>query len=393
MPDIGTALSLSSPEEALNCVDIISNANPAYLVGRIDGRLAQLERAAANYRDIHARTRIPLTLELILPAQASPRDEIEAIADVLGRARLVPEAVIVTQAHDMKSFQPGDPRPPGPSYEEMATIARAAFPDASIGGGVVAFFTELNRLPVPEGLFDFVTHSVCPTVHATDDRTVLENLEAMGWIAKSTKLMIGATPYHLGPSWISTRVNPYAASVFPNPNGERLCLAESDPRQRGLYGAAWLLGLATACADSGLDAVALASLTGPQGVICGDRNILPTIFQKAQVFPAYHVLAGLASRRSHTLIATECGSPSMISTLAIETENGPELWLANLTGEVQQVRPSGLAQACKIHLLDDASFEATLMSDFLSTPGDTFDTTQPLSLQPYALARITPSVD
>ena len=395
MPDIGTALCLSSPEDALDCIEAIANAGPAYLIGRLDGRVSPLERKATMFREIHARSGIPLTLEVILPAQASARDELACISTVLDSVGLDPNAVIVTQAHDMKSFQPGEPRPPGPNHAEMARAAQEAFPEALIGGGVVAFFTELNRLPVPEGLFDFVTHSVCPTVHATDDKTVMENLESMAWIARSTRQMIGSTPYHLGPSWISTRVNPYGDATFPNPNGERLFLSESDPRQRGLYGAAWMLGLASACAEAGLDSVALASLTGPQGLFCGNLSGLPSIFQEtnAEVFPAYHVLAGLAERAAHGRISTECAAASKISILAIETSNGPELWLANLTEETQHVRTFGLTHSSRIHLLDETTFEATLRSGFLSTPGDVFDIAQVLRLRPYAVARITPSTD
>jgi hypothetical protein len=135
--------------------------------------------------------------------------DIAEISLALKRSGVAPNAIIITQAHDMASFQPGDPRPPGPDYSEMAVAARAAFPGIPIGGGVVAFFTELNRLPVPIGLFDFVVHTVCPAVHAADDQTLMENLEAAKWIFASTRQMIGATKYQLGPSWISSRVNPY----------------------------------------------------------------------------------------------------------------------------------------------------------------------------------------
>ena len=152
----------------------------------------------------------------------------------------------------MISFQPGDSRPSSPRYEDLAKLARDCFPDSKIGGGVLAFFTELNRLPVPSNLFDFVCHSVCPSVHASDDLTVMQNLETIEWIVKSTRKMIGSTSYHLGPSSISTRVNPYGKSINKNPYQKRLCLSEMDPRVKGLFGASWMLGLVSEFSYMGL---------------------------------------------------------------------------------------------------------------------------------------------
>ena len=114
----------------------------------------------------------------------------------------------------------------------------------TLGGGMLSFFTELNRKPVPKGVFDFITHTVCPIVHAADDISVMETLESLPSIIASTRNMIGKdTPYLLGPSSIPCRDNPYGAVVSPNPNNARVCLADMDPRQRGLFAAAWNVGL------------------------------------------------------------------------------------------------------------------------------------------------------
>ena len=49
----------------------------------------------------------------------------------------------------------------------------AAGADITLGGGMLSYFTELNRKPVPKGVFDFITHTVCPIVHAADDISVI----------------------------------------------------------------------------------------------------------------------------------------------------------------------------------------------------------------------------
>ena len=388
LPRFGTALSLTRPESVLDSHEMLKEAAPAFLVGRIDRRRNDQDRQAADLAKIAQATEIPLQLELILSAEASAHRELDGIANQLKRACINPAAVVVTQAHDMVSFQPGDPRPPGPDYAEMAAAARAAFPGTPIGGGVVAFFTELNRLPVPMGLFDFVVHAVCPAVHAADDLSLMENLEAAKWIFGSARHMIGTAQYHLGPSWLSSRINPYGPGVVPNPEDERICLAQTDPRQRGLFGAAWLLGLAAAAAEAELAEVCLASLTGPQGLVCGTGDRRPSGHPAAQVVPAYHVLKGLAARRSCRRLATISSDPTVIASLGIESDSGTELWLANLTAWEQQVKVEGWRGPAKIHLIDEARFSASLQASFLTSSGIETKRADDLTLGPYATARI-----
>ena len=209
---------------------------------------------------------------------------------------------------------------------------------------MASFFTELNRKPVPNGLFDFVTHSVCPIVHAADDISVMETLESIPSIIASTRHMIGKTTYHLGPSSIPCRDNPYGAVVSPNPGNGRVCLSDMDPRQRGLFAAAWNLGLLARLAEGGLDSVTLGAVTGPQGVIYRKTDYAQPWFDgsKAEVYPAYHVLAGLCVASGNARLKAVSGAPSTVAALAHRSKAGKELWLANLTPETQTVKVSGL---------------------------------------------------
>ncbi len=392
LPDLGTAMPADRPADLSQFVGQLRHANPAYLVMRVDGRQSDLDRQAADLATVARTTDTPLHLETILSATDTADRELEVLATALGRYDIVPAAVVVTQAHDMMSFQPGDPRPSGPGYLEMATAARRAFPGVPIGGGMVAFFAELNRLPVPHGVFDFVTHAVCPAVHASDDQSLMENLEAAKWIFASARAMIGSTPYHLGPSWISSRVNPYGAAVSPNPTDERICLAESDPRQRGIFGASWALGLVAAAAEAGLNAVALASLAGPQGLTIGPDDRKPPEFPSAEATPAFHVLRGLAAQKSRHSITTTISDPEAIAGLGIETPAGPELWLANLTAEERDVHIDPWHGSAVLHILDHARYSDALGLDFLDSPGRKVDDVTSLRLAPYATARLSPAV-
>jgi hypothetical protein len=280
--------------------------------------------------------------------------------------------------HDLKSFQPNTPRPWGPTYEEMAKAARAEFPGVPIGGGMLSFFTELNRKPVPKGVFDFITHSVCPIVHAADDVSVMETLESIPSIIASTRNMIGKAPYHLGPSSIPCRDNPYGAAVAPNPGNARVCLSDIDPRQRGLFAAAWYVGLVAAAARGGIDCLALGSFTGHQGVVGKDG-----------LFPAFHVLAGLGPASGARRLEALSSMPARVETVAHAVKGGKVLWLANLTSEAQTVKVEGLAGAASLQLLDEKSFDsAARQPGLMKKAGTKLRKVAVVELGPYAVARI-----
>jgi len=241
LPICGTGIPMKEAQAALDRVDLLAAASPSHLICQIDGRETRQGDAADAFRRLKDKTGIPVRLEIILPAKDSAATEMAKIAEAVRQGGLKPDAVIVTQVHDLKSFQPGAKRPWGPTYEEMAAAARKEFPGTPLGGGMLSFFTELNRKRPPTGLFDFITHTVCPIVHAADDVSVMETLESLPSIFASAKAMIGTAPYHIGPSSIPCRDNPYGAAVAANPDNGRVCLSDADPRQRGLFAAAWSL--------------------------------------------------------------------------------------------------------------------------------------------------------
>jgi D-apionolactonase len=391
MPSIGIGVPMEEAKQALEKADLIAAAKPGHLVFQIDGRERNQAEAATAFRALRERTGVLATLEIVLPAKAPSEKEVQAIADALRAADFKPDAVVVTQMHDLKSFQPNTPRPWGPTYEEMAAAARGVFPGVPLGGGMLSYFTELNRKPAPKGVFDFITHTVCPIVHAADDISVMETLESMPWIIASTRAMIGTSPYHMGPTSIPCRDNPYGARVATNPDNGRVCLSDMDPRQRGLFGAAWNLGLVAAATKGKLNAISLGSVTGAQGLIYRTSSYGQPGFDgcDACVYPAYHVLAGLGRASGARHIESESGAPGKIATLAYQSKSGPVLWLANLTGDRQSVKVSGFKGTAQLHVLDEKSFDILVRrSDYLTDGGSHMKKVSRLDIGPYAIVRV-----
>lgn len=208
-------------------------------------------------------------LELICacPPGVDPQVEMMAHADALAASGLRAASVMVTPAVDRYSVPPGSDWPACPPLAQIYNAARRAFPDCPLGGGVASFFPELNRKrPVAE-LLDFITHGLCPIVHASDDASVVETLQAVPHVLASGRAIAEGAAYRLGPSTLAMRHNPYGSRTIPNPQRWRLCMADDDPRQDGAFAAAWTCGLAAAVAPAGVTVWTPSELYGPRGLV------------------------------------------------------------------------------------------------------------------------------
>ena len=221
-------------------------------------------------------------LELVLPAQRNVKDELQEIASMVSEAHLKLSAVLVSPAVDRKSTLPGSQWPPCPSLAEIYQAAREAFPGLAIGGGMLTYFTELNRKRPPVEFLDFVSHCTCPIVHAADDLSVMQTLEAMPSITRSARAIIGNDkPYWIGPSTIGMRQNPYGSRVMDNPENRRIAMTDHDPRQTSLFAAAWMIGYAASTSKAHLQVLTVGAVTGPLGLTSvsgAGRDRLPSGF-------------------------------------------------------------------------------------------------------------------
>jgi hypothetical protein len=272
LPEIGIAIPPHEIKNSLRHIEALMHLSPRHITGTLHG--GNMAATCRGYAMLAQKSGIPLTLEIVLPALQKAAAEVAEIAGAAAYAGLQPQRVVITQAHDLKSFQPTDRRPWGPSFEEMAAAARKHFPNAEIGGGMISYFTELNRKRPPQGVFDFITHAICPIVHDASDEAVMQTLESLPHIFTTAKSLIGNTPYHLGPSTIGARLNPYGAKLAHNPNNLRMCLAPNDPRQFTRFAVNWNRHLIEAASHAGLKCLTLSALTGPQGLL--DNNGRPS---------------------------------------------------------------------------------------------------------------------
>ena len=251
-----------------------------------------------------------------------------------------------------------------------------------------SYFTELNRKRPPVGRLDLVSFTTSALVHAGDDRSVTEGLEALPHIARSVRSFIAGKPYAVGPSAIAMRDNPYGAAVADNPQDIRQAMNRNDPRQRSLLGAAWNLAYFAHFAHGGAESIALGGLAGPFGVVHSRADWPQAWYDEGGgLYPAYHVLRGLGALRGATLRQVAVSAPRHVQALAARHGDATALWLANLTAEPQRVALDCI-DGGRIARLSARSFsKAAEDPDALANPTDRLDSGA-VELGPYEVVHI-----
>lgn len=326
MPRVGLVISERTLPAAV--LGAVARLAPSYVAGRIDLRSEAPASALAALSTAATAIGAPLELEAVIAGEA-PEAELRTLARAVAAAPVRPESLFVIPARDLRS-RPPDTTPLGQADgAAILAAARVLFPGIRLGGGVPIGFTELNRNRPPAGI-DFVTHATQAIVHAADDISVMETLEALPHVIASVRAIAGAAvPYRLGPATIGQPAVSAPSSTSRNPEGRRVTVVEDDPRQRGLFAAAFALGYAAVAAAHGVDMLTLGAPAGDVGLFDegGTSRPLATVF---------NWLAGAATRPR---FAATVNQQDRVATLGYLGPEGPELLVANLGSQPLLIRP------------------------------------------------------
>jgi len=388
---IGFGVPAEEIDSAVGHLDLIKAAKPSILQCHFDSRRHHGLKELYGYRVLSEATGADCVLEIVVTSTDGYEQELRNVANMVEQAGLKLSAVAVCPVGDLKSVLPGGPRPPAPPLDALYRATRSAFPGVTLGGGMFSFFTELNRKRPPSELLDFAMNTTCPIVHAADDRSVMETLEALPYQVTTARTFLGKTPHRVGPSAIGCRDNPHGATYTPNPGNERICLVKADPRTRGLFGAAWLLGYIATFARTGIEALTVGAPTGPLGVMYRKTETRQPYFDSVSgpsVFPSYHVVAGLMNCVGQKLVDVSSSAQEKVRAFAHRGSKGTTLWVANLTADNQKVNITGNKSELIGTILDETSFQLAttkpgeFQKKWKAIPGT-------VVLKPYAVAIIS----
>ncbi len=399
MPRLGLAVPAEHLDPAQRNADRLKAVGAGFLVCHFDPRKGHDAATVQAHGRLGAALGAELVLEAVVPclgADGKPSADpailsrdMAAIRDAAAGVGFT--RVAVSPAADLKCTLPGSKFPPGPAWEELLAAARHAFPAAEVGGGMFSYFTELNRKRPPAELIDFICHTGLPIVHAGDDISFTETLEALPSIFASVRAFGGGKPYWVFPTAVSMRDNPYGAAPAENPGNVRQAMNRVDPRERGLIGAAWYSGYLARAARDGVDAVTLAAVAGPSGIVYTRQDHDQPWFDGADapVYPHYHVIAGHAALQGAEVREVTLSDPGSVQALAVSSDDGDRLWLTNLTASPRTVRVTGLQGTADILALDEDNFEAACRdADWRNSAPRRSADLAAVTLAPYAVAEL-----
>jgi hypothetical protein len=235
------------------------------------------------------------------------------------------------------------------------------FPEAALGGGTDAYFTELNRERPSSDQMDFVSFSINPQVHAFDDLSLVETVPMHGLLVKNAARFTGR-PIIVSPVTLKPRFNPNATGPEPETCPGALPV-DVDPRQRLPFTAAWTLGSLKALTEAGARSVTFFETVGWRGVIeAPEGNPLPALFPSSpdEVFAVYHLLHALAGWSGAEQVTLKSSQPLITEALMLK-RSGRFLLLIGQSG----LEPTEI----EVELPDAASPESFRV---LSASGDGF---------------------
>lgn len=282
--------------------------------------------------------------------------------------------------------------------QRWVTLARETLipfhPAAHVGAGSNAYFAEINRAHPPKDV-ELLCYSLNPQVHASDNRTLIENLEGMEATVESARLIGENHPIAISPVTLRPRFNPNATGPEPQTLAGELP-ARVDPRQMSLFGAGWTLGSLKALAKPGVYSVTYFETTGRLGVM--EREKDPPLHRNfpsmpGWVFPLYHVLADVGEFVGGNTLPWTSGNELVIEGIGLTRNGKTRILLANLTEKIQKVRLACplLKGEVRIKRMDESNVMAamTMAGVFRTDNGETASG-RPLELElhPYAVVRV-----
>jgi hypothetical protein len=275
--------------------------------------------------------------------------------------------------------------------ERWLTMARDALqgyaPGILFAGGTLDWFTEVNRNRPAADVSWFTCYSLTPQVHAFDNATLIENLEAQAFTVESAK-KFSPKPVVISPVTLRMR----------DKFGTQQHGADVDARQMSLFAAGWTIGSIARLAMTGhVHSLTYFETKGWRGLMERESGSkMPEHFPSTggMVFPMYHVFADVAEFGARQVYSSYCTHPLQAEALTLFDGKGKRrVLVANFTGETQEVKIKSGTSPGRVRFLDETNFEQATRDPeaFRKEQGEIL---QPISAKielkmlPFAVARV-----
>jgi hypothetical protein len=286
-----------------------------------DDASAAVDRAAGAAADAGA------SLDVLLVGSASD-PAIDSLVARIARSG--------TPVAGLMAVDPADNTTTAALAERVRAAMRAAGLDAPFVGGSRAYLYQLVSRGIPGDLVDAVCFPTNPQVHAFDEASMAETIEALDAGVRTASALAGGKPVVVAPVSLRPLFNPDLVGPEPAPPPGGLPW-RYDGRQVGEFAAAWTLGSVASFAAAGVAALTLHEAAGWGGLVAASHRDLPDMpAAPGTILPVGRVMAVLAELSGMALLAVASAPP--IHALAVWDRDGASrVLVANLGMESRQV--------------------------------------------------------
>jgi hypothetical protein len=276
--------------------------------------------------------------------------------------------------------------------KNVIPLFRKFFHDVRIGTGTNANFVQLNRNRTSGQQADYACYSIHPQEHASDNRTLVENLEAQAHTVKSAKEFSGNKGIWISMVTIQRRFNANN-SFYETAETEIGLPHQVDSRMMSLFGACWTAGSLKYLLESGISGVTYFETAGERGIIQGDYSSRwPEDFRSnpGMIFPVFHVLRFVLASKSFRVVRSVSSDPLKVESLVMSDGKKVRIVIVNFTGENQTVITGQLKGQFTIREMNETNFpEAVSDHSWLEKPCKTRSMTHDtLLLSPFSVTFI-----
>ena len=271
---------------------------------------------------------------------------------------------------------------------QVVPLLRKHFPHCKVGAGTDAFFTELNRYRTPTDDIDFLTFSINPQVHAFDNSSLTETLQAHQYVVESCKEFAAGKAIHVGPVTFKMRWNPNSTSTTTEIIEAGQLPEKTDPRQLSLYGAAWVLGSFKYLAQSQASSITYFETCGWGGLMAHQKEPWPQEFGVPEkcVYPIYLLLKEILHHKQHSIFLLKSSNHLLVDGVAFVNPQGEEfIVIANFTNEEQRIKLPSQSNLKNVRIIDAGNIEIFMVDPDLFLTGMPIETEREISLKAFGL--------
>jgi hypothetical protein len=350
---------------------------------RVDVRLGEPDWDVTLDTALELRAQLGWELEPAVFLRPEHERELERLA---ARLADVPVARVLVVYAGGQTATPLETTP-----ADLVGLVRRHLGRAPVAGGTDLNFCELNRTRPDAGAMDGIFYPIHPQVHAFDDISLVETLEAQADTVRTALTFAQGKPVAVSPITLKRRFNAVATAEEPEPEEGELP-DPVDHRQPSLLGAVWTNGSVKSLSEAGAASLTYFETTGWRGVLEREAGSpLPERFHSrpGEVFPLYHVLRDLGELKGGSQVECTVTDPLAAVGLAIRHGGTITLLVSNLTPAPQTVRVEGLEGPARVRRLNgETAARAASSPDEFHREREPLDDPRTLALLPYETMRL-----